>query len=329
MEITLKELAAIIGATVDGDESLKVSRFAKIEEAAEGDLSFLSNPKYEPFAYTTEATALLVARDFSPAQPVRCALVRVDNPYMALASLMELAEKMKPRKTGIEPQSFISEGVEIPEGTYIGAFAYIGKNVRIGRNVQIYPQVYVGDGCVLGDDVVLRPGVKIYEGCVIGNRCIVHGGTVIGSDGFGFAPGENGYSKIPQTGNVILEDDVEIGANATIDRATFGSTVIGQGSKLDNLIQVAHNVRIGRHNVFAAQSGIAGSTQIGDFNRVGGQVGFAGHIKVGDNNEIGAQTGIPGNVGDGNRLIGYPAMDARAFARLNVYLKHLPELFKK
>ena len=329
MEITLKELAALIGAQVEGDETLKVSRFAKIEEATEGDITFLSNPKYEPFAYSTGATALLVSRDFKPAQTVRCALLRVDNPYMALAALMEMAEKMKPVKTGIEPQAFISEGVEVPEGTYVGAFAYIGSNVRIGQRVRIYPQAYIGDGCVLGDDVTIRPGVKIYEGCVIGNRCEIHAGTVIGSDGFGFAPGEGGYSKIPQIGNVVIEDDVEIGANATIDRATFGSTVIGQGSKLDNLIQVAHNVRIGRHNVFAAQSGIAGSTRIGDYNRVGGQVGFAGHITVGSNNEIGAQTGIPGNVGDGNRLIGYPAMDARAFARLNVYLKHLPELFKK
>lgn len=329
MEISLKELAATIGGTVDGDETLKVSRFAKIEEAGKGDLSFLSNPKYEPFVYTTHATALLVAKDFEPAEPYTCALVRVENPYMALAQLMEMVDKMRPQPQGIEPQSFIAEGVEKPEGLYVGAFAYVGRGVKLGKNVKIYPQVYVGDGCEIGDDVILRAGVKIYEGCHVGNRCVLHSGVVIGADGFGFAPGEDGYSKIPQIGNVVLEDDVEIGANATVDRATFGTTVIGRGTKIDNHVQVGHNCVIGKHNVLCAQVGVAGSTHIGDFNTIAGQVGFAGHITIGDHNVFGAQSGVPNNVGNNNRLMGYPAVDAREFARSLVYVRRIPELIKE
>lgn len=328
MEVTLKEIAAVVGGAVDGDETLKVSRFAKIEEARSGDLSFLSNPKYEHFVYTTNATALLVSEDFAPTEPHNCAFIRVGNPYMALASLMEMVDKMRPQPQGIEPQSYIAEGVEKPEGLYVGAFAYIGRGVKLGQNVKIYPQAYIGDGCEIGDETIIRAGVKIYEGCHIGKRCIIHSGVVIGADGFGFAPGQDGYSKIPQIGNVVIEDDVEVGANTTIDRATFGSTVVGHGTKLDNLMQVAHNVVIGKHNVFASQTGIAGSTHIGDWNRVGGQCGFAGHIKVGNNNEFGAQSGIPNNVGDNNRLMGYPAVNASEFARSLVYVRRLPKLFK-
>ena len=219
---------------------------------------------------------------------------------------------------------------EVPEGAYIGAFAYVGRGVRLGRNVMIYPQAYVGDGVTLGDDVVIRAGVRIYEGCVIGDRCIIHSGAVIGADGFGFAPKADGsFEKIAQIGNVVLEEDVEIGANTTVDRATFGSTRIGRGTKLDNLIQIAHNVELGENNVFAAQTGVAGSTRIGSYNRVGGQCGFAGHIRVGDRNEFGAQSGIPNNVGDDKRRIGYPAVDAAKFARTQVYLGRLAELFNK
>lgn len=329
MELTLQEIAALIGGTVDGDATAKVSDFAPIQLASKGNLTFLSNPKYTHHVYDTSATAVLVKKDFKAEQNVQCSLIRVDDPYEALAALMSMVVAQQPRPVGIEPQSFISSDVEQPEGLYVGAFAYVGRGVKLGKNVKIYPQAYVGDGCTIGDETVIRAGVKIYEGCRIGARCILHSGVVIGADGFGFAPTKQGYEKIPQLGNVVLEDDVEIGANTTVDRATFGSTVIGQGTKLDNLIMVAHNVRMGRHNVFASQSGIAGSTQIGDWNRVGGQVGFAGHITVGSNNEIGAQSGIPNNVGDNNRLMGYPAIDARQFAKNLVYIKKLAKLLEK
>lgn len=217
----------------------------------------------------------------------------------------------------------------MPEGIYLGAFAYVGKNVKLGRNVKIYPQAYIGDGVTVGDDTVIRAGVKIYEGCCIGARCIIHSGAVIGADGFGFAPKDGHFEKIPQTGVVVIEDDVEVGANTAIDRATFGQTTIGRGTKLDNLIQVAHNVTIGCNNVFASQTGIAGSTKIGNGNMVGGQCGFAGHITVGDFNEFGAQSGIPNHVGDRMRLIGYPAIDARQFAKNQVYIKNLGKLFSE
>lgn len=242
---------------------------------------------------------------------------------------MSYVESFKPRPRGVEQPSFVAEGVEIPEDAYIGAFAYIGKGVKIGKGAMIYPQTYLGDGCTVGENAVIYAGVRVYPGCVIGDRCIIHSGAVIGADGFGFAPSPDGYSKIPQMGNVILEADVEIGANTCVDRATMGHTIVGKGTKLDNLVQVAHNVVIGRDNVFAAQGGIAGSTRIGDNNMVGGQVGFAGHITVGSRNEFGAQSGIPNNVGDGKRLIGYPAVDAMTFARNQVYIKRLESLFRK
>lgn len=328
MEMTAKELASLIGGRIDGNGEVKLHGFAKIEEAGEGELSFISNPKYEHFIHTTGASAVLVSEDFALESP-RATLIRVKDPYSTLAHLMRIAEQSHPQPDGVEQPCHIGEGTGIPEKCYIGAFSYIGKGVKLGEGVKIYPQVYVGDGAVIGDNSVLRSGVKVYEGCRIGKRCIIHSGAVIGADGFGFAPVDGGYEKIPQTGIVEICDDVEIGANTCVDRATFGKTVIGEGTKLDNLIQVAHNVEIGKANVFASQSGIAGSTHIGDFNMVGGQVGFAGHIRIGNRNEIGAQSGIPNNVGDGCRLLGYPAVDARQFARTQVYLKKLPELFKK
>lgn len=329
MEFTLSEIAKMLGGRVEGDASVKVNNFGSLESAGEGCLSFLANQKYTHLVYESKASAILVSESFQAEQPVAASLIRVKDPYESLAILLSMAASMRPQPSGIDPNTYIAEGVERSEGLYVGAFAYIGKGVKLGKNVKIYPQAYVGDGCEIGDDTIIRAGVKIYEGCVIGKRCILHSGVVIGADGFGFAPTKEGYDKIPQLGNVVLEDDVEIGANTTVDCATFGSTVVGKGTKLDNLIQVAHNVNIGRNNVFAAQSGIAGSTHIGDWNRVGGQVGFAGHIKVGSNNEIGAQSGIPNNVGDNRRLIGYPATDVREFARNVVYIKRLKELFKK
>lgn len=329
MEITPKGLAALTGGVVDGDADAVLTGFAKIEEAKAGDLSFIANPKYAHYARTTGATALLVGKDFEREEGVDVTLVRVDDPYATLAHLLRIIESMKPQKTGIEQPCYISEGVEIPENAYIGAFAYIGKGVSLGKNVKIYPQAYVGDGVAIGDDTVIRSGVRIYEGCKIGNRCILHSGVVIGADGFGFAPKDGKYEKIPQTGIVVIEDDVEIGANTTVDRATFGSTRVGRGTKLDNLIMVAHNVSIGEDNVFASQTGIAGSTQIGNGNMVAGQCGFAGHITVGDHNVFGAQSGIPNNVGSGKRLMGYPAIEARQFAKNQVYIKKLGEIYSE
>ena len=325
----LTDLAAIVGGRVEGDGEVRLTGFAKIEEAGPGDLSFIANPKYAHFLTTTRASALLVGDDFDAGGASGPVLIRVADPYSTLAELLTMIERGKPVPKGIEQPCHVAEDVVIPVDSYIGAFAYIGKGVRLGKGVRIYPQAYVGDGVTIGEDTVIRAGVRIYEGCVIGSRCILHSGCVIGADGFGFAPKGDIYEKIPQTGNVRIEDDVEIGANTTIDRATFGSTVIGRGTKLDNLIQVAHNVAIGRNNVIAAQAGVAGSTRIGDSNRIGGQVGFAGHITVGDGNEIGAQSGIPNNVGDGKRLLGYPAVDARQFAKNQVYLRNMGKIYEE
>ncbi|MDE6803780.1 MAG: UDP-3-O-(3-hydroxymyristoyl)glucosamine N-acyltransferase [Muribaculaceae bacterium] len=327
MEITLSRLAELTGGTIEGSGEVCVTSFAPIEDAREGDLTFLANQKYEHYLYTTRATAVIVGHDLVPSGTVKATLLRVGDPYATLAELMRMVVSMRPAPVGVESPVSVADDVDIPEGAYIGAFAYIGRGVKLGRNVKIYPQVYVGDNVEIGADTVLRAGVRIYEGCRIGERCVLHSGVVIGADGFGFAPTEEGYEKIPQLGNVVIEDDVEIGANTTVDRATFGSTVVGKGTKLDNLIQVAHNVSIGRHNVLAAQVGIAGSAHIGDFNQIGGQVGIAGHIKIGSCNEIGAQSGIPNNVGDHKRLMGYPAIDARQFAKNQVYMKRLDTFF--
>ena len=325
MEITAKELAALCGGTVEGNVDAKVSDFAKIEEAGAGDLSFIANPKYAHFASTTNAGILLVSKDFEAPSDIKSTLVRVDDPYSCLAHLMTMVSNARPQPVGIEQPVSVGEGTELPEDIYLGSFSYLGKNVRLGKNVKIYPQVYIGDNCEIGEDCTLYPGVKIYPGCKIGNRCILHAGVVIGSDGFGFAPVGDHFEKIPQMGGVIIEDDVEIGANTTIDRATFGNTVIGQGTKLDNLIQIAHNVRVGKDNVFAAQTGVAGSTRIGDRNKVGGQCGFAGHITIGSDNEFGAQSGFHTNVGDKKRMIGYPAVDVMQFARNAVNMKRMAE----
>lgn len=329
MEITAQQLAQMVQGTVDGDANVTINNYAKIEEATTGCLTFLANPKYTHYIYDTQASAVLVHEDFVPVKPVSATLIRVADPYKTLADLLNMVSaQTTPRLTGREEPCHVSEDVMLPEETYVGAFAYVGRGVKVGRNVKIFPQVYVGDGVTLGDDVTLYPGVKIYHGCQIGNRCTIHAGTVIGSDGFGFAPKEDGtFEKIAQIGIVIIEDDVEIGANTTIDRATMGATVIKSGVKLDNLIQVAHNVEIGENTVMAAQVGVAGSTKIGRNNMIGGQVGFAGHITVGDNNGIGAQSGVPNSVGDKQRLLGSPAIKAMDFARQNVYFKRLGEMF--
>ena len=330
MEISAQQLAALVGGTVDGNAHVVINNYAKIEEATPGCLTFLANPKYTHFIYTTQASAVLVRSDFEPEQPVSATLIRVADPYATLAQLLNLVQSQQPSKHGVEQPSFVAPDVVVPDDAYVGAFAYIGNGVKMGKNVKIYPQVYVGDGVTLGDDVILYPGVKVYHGCKIGNRCILQAGAVVGGDGFGFAPQPDGsYNKIAQIGIVILEDDVEIGANTTIDRATMGATVVHRGVKLDNLIQVAHNVEIGENTVMAAQVGIAGSTKIGSGNTIGGQVGFAGHITVGDNNGIGAQSGIPGNMGSNQRVIGSPAVNAIDFARQVAHMKRLAEMARE
>lgn len=329
MKITPALIAGIAGGRVEGDKDIEITGFGRIEDASEGEITFLANPKYAHFIYTTRASAVLVNEDFVPEAEINTTLIRVKDAYAALAELMTFYQNMKPQPVGVEQPCFIAEGVRIPDDAYVGAFAYISTGVTLGHGVKIYPHTFVGEGVSVGDDSVLRPGVRIYEGCRIGRRCILHSGAVIGADGFGFAPKDGRYEKIPQIGNVVIEDDVEIGANTCVDRATFGSTLIGRGTKLDNLIQVAHNVRLGEDNVFAAQTGVAGSTQIGSGNRVGGQCGFAGHITIGDNNEFGAQSGIPNSLGNNLRMIGYPVVEARRFAKTQVYLKKLPELFEE
>ncbi len=327
MEITAAQLAAIVNGEIEGDGSVKISTYSKIEEAQEGSLSFLANPKYTHFVYSTKASVLLVRKDFVPEQPVKPTLVKVDDPYATIASLLNLVKASEPEKEGVEQPVFVADGVELPEGLYLGAFSYLGKGAKIGKNVKIYPQCYVGDGVTIGDNTILMPGVKIYHGCVIGSNCILHSGVVVGSDGFGFAPQKDGsYLKIAQIGNVVIADNVEIGSNTTIDRATMGSTLVSKGVKLDNLIQVAHNVEIGENTVIAAQTGIAGSAKIGKQNMIGGQVGIAGHIKIGDRNQVGAQSGLHSKIGDGNVLLGYPAVEAREFMREAAYRRRLGEM---
>lgn len=331
MEFTAQMIAGLIGGTIEGDPGAKVNTFVKIEEGVPGGLTFLANPKYTHYIYDTKASIVLVSDDFVPEQPVNATLIRVTNPYETLSELMELvARQLAAHPTGIEQPSYIAEGADVAEDVYVGAFAYIGKGAVLAPGVKIYPQAYIGPNVKIGRDSVIYPGAKIYHGCRIGERCIVHAGVVIGADGFGFAPKPDGsYHKIPQMGIVEIADDVEIGANTTVDRATMGSTSVGKGTKLDNLIQVAHNVSVGNDTVIAAQTGIAGSTRIGDNCAVGGQVGFAGHIVVGDRVTIGAQSGIPNNVADDARVMGYPAVPAGKFARQTALISRLASLFDR
>ncbi|WP_289159461.1 UDP-3-O-(3-hydroxymyristoyl)glucosamine N-acyltransferase [uncultured Muribaculum sp.] len=330
MEFSASQIAALVSGKVEGDGNVTVSTFAKIEEGHPGAISFLANPKYTHFIYSTKSSIVLVSNDFVPEEPISCTLIRVADPYATVAFLLDMVSKMTAvQPEGVEQPSYVAEGVEIAADCYVGAFAYVGKGAVIGKNVKIYPQVYVGAGAVIGDNTILYPGVKIYHGCKIGKNCILHSGVVIGSDGFGFAPVNGEYNKIPQLGIVELEDNVEIGANTTIDRAMMGATKIRHGVKLDNLIQIAHNCEVGANTVMAAQAGVAGSTKIGAGCMVGGQVGFAGHIHVGDGSEIGAQSGIPNDVKPGSRLMGYPAVNAGEFARQAVYTKNLGKLFDR
>lgn len=330
MELTASQLAALVNGQVEGDENVKVNTFAKIEEGHPGALSFLANPKYTHYIYTTESSVVLVRRDFVAEQPVKSTLIRVDDPYATVAHLLDMVTKMSQvEKRGVESPSFVAEGVIVPDDAYVGAFAYIGAGAKVGAGAKIYPQVYVGAGCEIGEGTILYPGVKVYDGCKIGKNCILHSGVVIGGDGFGFAPVEGHYEKIPQTGNVVIDDDVEIGANTTVDRAMMGSTRIGRGTKLDNLIQIAHNCSVGSDTVMAAQVGIAGSAKIGNNCMIGGQVGIVGHISIADGTHIGAQSGVNKATKPGDSVMGAPAVEMGEYARGLVYVKKLGSLYDR
>lgn len=329
MEFTAQNIANLVNGTVEGDANVCVDSFCKIEEGRPGAISFLANPKYAHFIYDTKASVVLVADDFEPQMPISATLIRVADPYQTIAKLLEVASQAAMQHpTGVEQPSFVAADAQVGDDAYIGAFAYIGAGAKIGKGAKIYPQSYIGAGCSVGEDTVIYPGVKVYVGCTIGSNCIIHSGAVIGADGFGFAPDAQGvYNKIPQMGNVAIADNVEIGANTTIDRAMMGSTRIGKGVKLDNLVQIAHNVEVGDNTVMAAQAGVAGSAKIGSGCMLGGQVGVAGHITVGDGTQVGAQSGIPNNVKPGSRIMGYPAVPALTFARQTALLRRLPDLF--
>ena len=330
MEFTAELIAGFLGGEIVGDPKATVSTLAKIEEGKPGALSFLSNPKYEHYIYETKATIVIVNKSFEPAAPVAATMVKVEDAYSCFAKLLELYIANKPKKEGISTLAAIHPTVALGENAYVGEFAVIGQKARIGANVKIYPQAYVGDNVTIGNNVTLFPGVKIYEECVIKDNVTIHAGSVIGADGFGFAPNEKGeYSKIPQIGNVIIEENVEIGANTCIDRATMGSTVIHHGTKLDNLIQIGHNASVGANTVAAAQLGLAGSSKIGANCMIGGQVGIAGHIAVGDNVKLGSKSGVSNNIADGETYMGYPALPGSKFHRSNAVYRNLPELSLK
>lgn len=330
MIFTAKTIAEFLQGELIGNPDITVSDVSKIEEGREGTLSFLANPKYEKYLYTTRASIVLVNKELPLNGEIQATLIKVPDAYKAFASLLELYAKAQPQKSGVEQPSFVHPKAMVgPEG-YLGAFAYIGENAVIGKNVKLYPHVYVGDGVKIGDNSILYSGVKVYQGCRIGTHCIIHAGTVIGSDGFGFAQEENrGFKKIPQLGNVIIEDDVEIGSNVSIDRATMGSTLIGKGTKIDNLVQIAHNVEVGENTVIISQAGIAGSTKVGRNCVIAAQAGLVGHIKIGNNVIIGAQSGVPNNVEDNQILLGSPAIEAGNQKRSLIVFKKLPEIYKK
>ena len=296
---------------MEGNPEAKVSTFAKIEEGKAGAISFLSNPKYTHYLYNTESSVVLVNDDLQLEQEVTCTLVRVKNAYEAVARLLQLYEQMRPKKTGVSPMAFVEPTAKIGNDVYVGPFSYIG------------------DGVVIGDGTRIMPNVTVYEGCRIGKRCLLHAGCVIGADGFGFAPAEQGYDKIPQIGIVVIEDDVEIGANTCVDRSTMGATVIHKGVKLDNLVQIAHNCEVGENTVMSAQVGLAGSTKVGQWCMFGGQVGLAGHITIGDRVQLGAQSGVPGSIKENQTLIGTPPMEPRAYFKSQAIFRRLPDMYKQ
>ena len=327
MEFSAKQIAAYIQGEIVGDENATVHTFAKIEEGIPGAISFLSNPKYTPYIYESKASIILVNKDFVPEHDIKATLIKVDNAYESLAKLLTLYEQSKPKLTGIDSLAYIAPTANVGQNVYIGPFAYIGDYAEIGDNTAVHPHATVSAGAKVGSDCILYPNVTVYHDCRVGNRCILHAGCVIGADGFGFAPTPEGYEKIPQIGITILEDDVEIGANTCVDRATMGATIVHRGVKLDNLVQIAHNDEIGSHTVMAAQVGIAGSTKVGEWCMFGGQVGIAGHIHIGNKVDLGAQSGVPGSLKDGSRLIGTPPMELKPYFKAQAVFRKLPDMY--
>ncbi|MCL4166369.1 UNVERIFIED_CONTAM: hypothetical protein GTU68_040846, partial [Idotea baltica] len=312
-----------------GNPDVEVSKLSKIEEGTEGSLTFLANPKYTPFIYSTLASVTIVNKTFQPEDEIQTTLIKVEDAYKSFSKLLEYYNQVKNNKVGIEQPNYVSESATYGENVYLGAFSYLGDNVKLGNNVKIYPQAYIGDNVTIGDNTTIFSGAKLYSETQVGKNCIINSGAIIGADGFGFTPDENGaFQKIPQTGNVIIEDYVDIGSATTIDRATLGSTIIRKGVKLDNQIQIAHNVEIGENTVIAAQTGIAGSTKIGKYCMIGGQVGIAGHLTIGDSVKVQAQTGIGHRVKDGEKLYGSPAIDYGNYVKSYVHFKNLPAIVK-
>jgi UDP-3-O-[3-hydroxymyristoyl] glucosamine N-acyltransferase len=326
--IKANQIADIIKGTVEGNPEVEVNYVSKIEEGKEGTITFLANPKYTPYIYTTKASIVIVNSDFKPEKKISATLIRVENPYKAFALLLEFYNNIKLRKTGISKHAFIPKTADIGKDAYIGEFVVLGKNVVIGSNVKLYPQVFIGDNVRIGDNTILYAGVRVYSDNIIGSHCIIHAGAVIGSDGFGFSPqSESSYNKVAQIGNVVIEDHVEIGANTTIDRATLGSTIIRRGVKLDNLIQVAHNVEIGEHTVISAQTGISGSTKIGKFCMVGGQAGFINHITIADEVKVAAQSGVAKSITKKGEIVqGSPAFEITQYRKAYIHFRKLSEI---
>jgi len=330
MKFTAEQIAGILEGDIVGNPKVEVSKLSKIEEGTTGSLTFLANPKYKSYIYSTEASIAIVNKDFEPEGQLKTTLIKVEDAYKSFSKLLEYYNQIKLNKNGIEHPSFVSDSASMGEGIYIGAFSYVGDNVVIGENVKIFPNTYIGDNVKIGDNTLVFAGSKIYSDCKIGNNCVVNSGVIIGADGFGFAPNEKGeYNKVPQIGNVILEDFVDVGAGTTIDRATLGSTIIRRGVKLDNQIQIAHNVEIGKNTVIAAQTGIAGSTKIGENCQIGGQVGIVGHVSIGNNVRIQAQSGIGRNVKNNEVIQGSPALNYGDFNKSYVHFKNLPKIIKR
>ncbi len=329
MKFTAQQIAGILEGDIVGNPNVEVSKLSKIEEGTQGSLTFLSNPKYTQYIYSTKASVAIVNKSFVPENDLDTTLIKVEDAYAAFTKLLEYYNMVKLNKTGVEQPSFISESAKYGDNLYLGAFSYLGDNVSIGNNVKIFPNVHIGDNVVIGENSIVFSGAKIYSDTIIGNSCVINSGVIIGADGFGFAPNQDGsYKKIPQIGNVILEDHVDVGAGTTIDRATMGSTIIRKGVKLDNQIQIAHNVEIGKNTVIAAQTGIAGSTKVGKNCMIGGQVGIAGHITIGNNVKIQAQSGIARNVKDDEVLQGSPALPIKDYNKSYVHFKNLPKIVK-
>ena len=330
MKFTATQIAGILEGDIVGNPDVEVSKLSKIEEGTEGSLTFLANPKYKSYIYSTKASITIVNKTFEAENGLSTTLIKVDDAYKSFSKLLEYYNQIKMNKSGIEQPSFISDSTDLGENIYVGAFTYIGENVKIGDNVKIFPNCYIGDNVTIKENTILFAGAKVYSECIVGAHCVINSGAIIGADGFGFTPDEKGeYSKVPQTGNVILEDYVDIGAATTIDRATLGSTIIRRGVKLDNQIQIAHNVEIGKNTVIAAQTGVAGSTKIGESCIIGGQVGIVGHITIGNNVKIQAQSGIGRNVKDNEVLQGSPALAYGDFNKSYVYFKNLPKIMKE